>query len=377
MKKRIIYILLFLLILPKYSFSQIYSCYIVKSLNESFIIDKGANSGIQTGLQFKIYYHIKGKDKSKTKNDITLLGIAEVIQTFDDAAVLIFSQQYNNIKIKDGYYISLIPSKKDNPDTFIPTKIEKQTKNKIVEPIKRKSITKTIKSKDNDICKMDLSNAISIGFVGGFENFPRGVSNKIEDYLRNDIYTYGVIIDKSLPFKGGINASFERYITRFLSIRLNYGNLRYNRFLSSKLPFDLDTSTLPESYVKNWRFKIRTTINAFSLNILTGNFGILKDFSENNSSSKGFIFYGGFGPDYASFNYSTNETITLHRYNRDDVIYDETEHSLNGYWGVHGILGISYIFPALRVYVEGGYLYWNKKTIKNSYPFRLGLAFHF
>ncbi len=373
MKKRIIYILLFLFILPRYSYSQIYSCYIVKSLNESFIIDKGANNGIQTGLKFKIYHHIKGKDKSKTKNDLALLGIAEVIQTFDDVSVLSFNQSNENIKVKDGYYISLIPSKKEETEVLIPL----QTKNKIIEPSKRKSITESIKLDENNISKIGLSNAISIGFVGGFENFPKGVSDKFEDYLENEIYTYGVIIDKSLPFKGGVNVSLERFITRFLSVRLNYGNLRYNRYLSSKLPFDLDPSTLPESYVKNWRFKIRTIINTFSLNIFFGNFGMLEDFTQKNPNHRGLIFYGGFGPDYASFDYSTDETITLHRYNRDDVIYDETEHSLSGYWGVHGILGISYIIPAIRVYAEGGYLYWNKKEMKNSYPFRLGLAFHF
>lgn len=377
MRKRIIYILLILFILPNISYSQIYSCYIVKSLNKSFIIDKGANSGIQTGLQFKIYHHIKGKNQSKTKNDLALLGIAEVIQTFDDLSVLSLNPLNENVKIKDGYYISLILSKKENTDIFRTSKVEKQTKSKVINPPKRKPVTESIKLGKNDISKIGLSNAISIGFIGGFENFPRGVSNTIEDYLKSEIYTYGVIIDKSLPFKGGINVSLERYLTGFLSVRINYGNLRYNRYLSSKLPFELDPSTLPESYVKSWRFRIRTTINTFSSNIFIGNFGILKEFSENNSGHRGFIFYGGFGHDYASLNYSTDETITLHRYNRDDLIYDETEYSLSGYWGVHGTLGISYIFPALRVYAEGGYLYWNKKSIKNSYPFRLGLAFHF
>ena len=271
-------------------------------------------------------------------------------------------------------YVSLIPLKEENPVNIsnMPMKAEKERIT--VQP--SKSI-QNIKIEDNFTGKKGLNYSISIGFIGGLENFPRAISDKIENFLRSEIYPFGSSINKSLPIKGGAVFTAEGIITRFSSVRLSYGNLKYNRYLTSAIPDVLDPSiTLPEQYVKDWRFKIRTIINILSFDLLFGNFGKIKDYGKAYSK-KGIVFYGGFGGDYASFDYTTDETIKLHRYKRDDVIHDETKHSLSGYWGYHALMGISYFLPALRIYAEGGYTFWNEEVLKNSYPFRIGLSFHF
>lgn len=375
MKRRYLYFVLILFCLHNISYSQIHSGYIVKSIDKLFIIDCGKNDGIQNGSSFKVYNHLKGKGKSRTKNDFEFFGIAEVTQTFDELSVLKFKSLNGNSKPKERDYVSLIPFKEENPVNVsnIPMKAEKERIT--VQP--SKSI-QNIKIEDNFIGKKGLNYSISIGFIGGLENFPRAVSDKIENFLKSEIYPFGSSINKSLPIKGGAVFTAEGIITRFSSVRLSYGNLKYNRYLTSAIPDVLDPSiTLPEQYVKDWRFKIRTIINILSFDLLFGNFGKIKDSGKAYSKNKGIVFYGGFGGDYASFDYTTDETIKLHRYKRDDVIHDETKHSLSGYWGYHALMGISYFLPALRIYAEGGYTFWNEEILKNSYPFRIGLSFHF
>ena len=357
------------------SYSQIHSGYIVKSIDKLFIIDCGRNDGIQKGSNFMVYHHLKGKGKSLNKNDFEFFGIAEITQTFDNLSVLKFKSLNESSKPKERNYVSLILLKEENSINIynIPMKAEKERIT--AQPIKS---SQDIKIEDNLIGKKGLNYSISIGFIGGLENFPKAVSDKIENFLKSEIYTFGSSINKSLPLKGGAIFSAERIITKFSSVRLSYGNLQYNRYLTSAIPDVLDPSiTLPEQYVKDWRFKIRTIVNIISFDLLFGNFGKIKDSDKANSKNKGIVFYGGFGGDYASFDYSTDETIKLHRYERDDVIHDETKHSLSGYWGYHALMGISYFLPALRIYAEGGYTFWDEEMLKNSYPFRIGLSFHF
>jgi len=278
-------------------------------MDKLFIIDCGKNDGIQTGSNFMVYNHLKGKGKSRNKDDFEFFGIAEVTQTFDKLSVLRFKSLNKNSKPRDGYYISLIPLKEENlvNTSQKPIKIKKESNT--VQTSKRRN---NIKIKDNFTGKKGLNYNVSIGFIGGLENFPKAISDKIENYLKSEIYSFGSSINKSLPFKGGIIFTTERIITRFSSIRVSYGNLKYNRYLSSAIPDNLDPSiTLPEQYVKNWRFKIRTIINILSYDLLFGNFGKIKDSGKEGSKNKGIIFYIGFGGDYASFNYSTYETIKL------------------------------------------------------------------
>jgi len=375
MKRRYLYFLLLLFCLHNILYSQIHSGYIVKSIDKLFIIDLGKNDGIQNGSTFMVYNHLKGKGKSRTKDDFKLFGIAEVTQTFDKLSVLKFKSLNENSKPRERNYISLIPLKEENSVNIsnIPLRAEKE--GITTQPLKS---SQDIKIKDNFTGEKGLNYSISIGFIGGLENFPKAVSDKIENFLKSEIYPFGSSINKSLPFKGGAIFSAERIITKFSSVRLGYGNLQYNRYLTSAIPDIVDPSiTLPEQYVKDWRFKIRTIINIVSFDLLFGNFGKIRDSGKAHSENKGIVFYGGFGGDYASFTYSTDETIKLHRYERDDVIHDETKHSLSGYWGYHGLMGISYLLPALRIYAEGGYTFWNEEMLKNSYPFRIGLSFHF
>jgi len=375
MKRRYLYFLLLLFCLHNISYSQIHSGYIVKSIDKLFIIDCGRNDGIQKGSNFMVYHHLKGKGKSLNKNDFEFFGIAEITQTFDNLSVLKFKSLNESSKPKERNYVSLILLKEENSINIynIPMKAEKERIT--AQPIKS---SQDIKIEDNLIGKKGLNYSISIGFIGGLENFPKAVSDKIENFLKSEIYTFGSSINKSLPLKGGAIFSAERIITKFSSVRLSYGNLQYNRYLTSAIPDVLDPSiTLPEQYVKDWRFKIRTIVNIISFDLLFGNFGKIKDSGKANSKNKGIVFYGGFGGDYASFDYSTDETIKLHRYERDDVIHDETKHSLSGYWGYHALMGISYFLPALRIYAEGGYTFWDEEMLKNSYPFRIGLSFHF
>jgi len=375
MKRRYLYFLLLLFCLHNISYSQIHSGYIVKSIDKLFIIDCGRNDGIQKGSNFMVYHHLKGKGKSLNKNDFEFFGIAEITQTFDNLSVLKFKSLNESSKPKERNYVSLILLKEENSINIynIPMKAEKERIT--AQPIKS---SQDIKIEDNLIGKKGLNYSISIGFIGGLENFPKAVSDKIENFLKSEIYTFGSSINKSLPLKGGAIFSAERIITKFSSVRLSYGNLQYNRYLTSAIPDVLDPSiTLPEQYVKDWRFKIRTIVNIISFDLLFGNFGKIKDSDKANSKNKGIVFYGGFGGDYASFDYSTDETIKLHRYERDDVIHDETKHSLSGYWGYHALMGISYFLPALRIYAEGGYTFWDEEMLKNSYPFRIGLSFHF
>jgi len=76
MKRRYLYFVLILFCLHNISYSQIHSGYIVKSIDKLFIIDCGKDDGIQNGSSFKIYNHLKGKGKSRTKNDFEFFGTA-------------------------------------------------------------------------------------------------------------------------------------------------------------------------------------------------------------------------------------------------------------------------------------------------------------
>ena len=375
MKRRYLYFLLLLFCLHNISYTQVHSGYIVKAIDKLFIIDCGRDDGIENGSNFMVYNHLKGKGKTRNKSDLEFFGIAEVTQTFDKLLVLKFKSLNENSKPKERNYISLIPLKEENPVNISNIAMKAEEERDTVQPLKS---SKNIEIKDNFTGRKGLNYSVSIGFVGGLENFPKAISDKIENFLISEIYPFGSSINKSLPIKGGAIFTVERIITRFSSVRLSYGNLKYNRYLTSAIPDILDPSiTLPEQYVKDWRFKIRTIINILSFDLLFGNFGKIKDSGEAYSKNRGIVFYGGFGGDYASFNYSTNETIKLHRYERDDVIHDETKHSLSGYWGYHALMGISYFLPALRIYAEGGYTFWNEEMLKNSNPFRIGLSFHF
>ncbi|MCK4966993.1 hypothetical protein KAS50_08170, partial [bacterium] len=217
------------------------------------------------------------------------------------------------------------------------------------------------------------SYSLSVGLVTGYGNFPKSVSRKIEDYLKNEIYTTGGKISTSLPPKGGFSVNVERVVTPFSSLRLGYSTLYYNRYLYSYI----DSAPPSEDYVKNWRYKIKTFINTASCDVLFGNFGKISRGKYRFLPFQGLVFYGGLGLDYASMNYNTNETITLHRYDRDDVVHDDNSNTLSGYWGIRGIAGMSYYFPAFRMYAEGGYTTWNKDVLKSSYPLKLGVAVHF
>lgn len=372
MKKFFILFFLFSFSLYDICYSQVYSGYIIKSLKNLFIVDIGKLNGIETDIYFIVYHHKKGKGYSKTKKDFEYFGIAEITQIFDDVSVLKFVSLKTTAPLKEGYYISLIQTKK----------IPEEETYSFPSPKIKEPESKTIATKDILIRKENLKNSVYIGLIGGFDNFPLAVSEKIENYLKTEIYNYNnqdvSSIKKSIFYRGGITFSAERKMNNFLSIRGNYGNIRYNRYLSSMIREDLDPSIiLPDEYVKKWQYKIRTNINHLSGDVLIGNFGNIINFIEGFFNYKRFIYYGGFGLDYASFDYDTDETITIHRNNRDDIVNDAIHYSLSGYWGYHGVIGISYFFSALRIYGEYGYSSWNKKFLEKNYPFRAGISFHF
>jgi len=199
MTKNIIFLFLILFILCEISYSQVHNGYVVKSMNNLIIIDRGENKGINIGSNFKVYQHLKGKGKTKSKNDLEYFGIAEVIQTFSNLSVLRFTTLEKNIIPETGSYISLIsPELLDKPKS--------QIENQIIGSFPAKEI---------------FSNSVSMGFVGGYENFPKTVSNKIEEYLVSEVYPAGIYMDKSLPLRGGFVFSLKRKMNRFSAIRFN------------------------------------------------------------------------------------------------------------------------------------------------------------
>ena len=368
MKKKYLFYILIFFILYEISDAQVHNGYVVKSLNNIIIIDRGEYDGIFLGLRFKVYHHKKGRGHTKTKDDLENYGIAEVIQTFNDLSVLKFSTLEKGLTPKQGSYVTLI-----DPALFINSKIPAESKN-----YQKLKILKTENIKTKSIAKDVFNHSVSMGLVGGYENFPNAVLNKIEEFLINDIYPYGINLEKSTPLRGGMVFTMGKRINRFSSVRLNYGNLSYNRYLSSAIPDNVYSEVnLPEQYVKNWHFKIKTTIYTLSSDIILGNFKFALNPFKEASNIKNFNWYTGLGLDYASFNYLTIETMTLHRYNRDDVVNDSIEHTREGYWGIHGLTGLTYNFSTIGIYAEGGFTLWSKKILKKSYPFRLGLSFHF
>ncbi len=368
MKKKYLFFILIFFILYEISNAQVYNGYVVKSLNNIIIIDRGEYDGIYLGLRFKVYYHVKGRGQTKTKNDLENYGIAEVIQTFNDLSVLKFITLEKGSTPKASSYISLI-----DPSLFISSKIPPESKD-----YQKPEIFKPENIKENFIAKEIFNHSVSMGLVGGYGNFPDAVLNKIEEFLINDIYPYDINLEKSIPLRGGMIFAMKKKINRFSSVRFNYGNLSYNRYLYSYIPDNVYSEVdLPEQYVKNWHFKIKTNIYTFSTDILLGNFKFALNPFNRVSNFRNFNFYTGLGLDYASFNYLTIEKITLHRYNRDDVVNDSVEHTREGYWGFHGLVGISYTFSAIGIYAEGGCILWSKNFIKKSFPLRLGLSFHF
>lgn len=370
MKRALLIILAVMCCAAQTVYARIYNGYILKSMSNTFVMDIGTDDGINHNLQYKLYYHKKGKGKAKKKSDIEFVGIVEITQQFPDASVFTFTLKKDDPK--EGKYFSLIPMpenystdqrqvypERERRAEYQPERIIEREK-ALVEPAKN-----------------DYKYSLSIGGITGYGNFPKAVSQVIEDYLKNDIYTQGGAVYTSLPPKGGFNVSVERLLHPYFSMRAGYGTLYYNRYIKSLIASNIDPATLPDEYIKNWRYKIKTSINTASCDLLFGNFGQKLYRGYRYKNYRGFVFYGGLGFDYASMNYSTNETITLHRYDRDDVVHDNNTYTLSGYWGIHGLAGLSYYFPAFRMYAEGGYTSWSKEVLKNSYPLKLGISIHF
>lgn len=372
MKKVLLIVIMVLWCVPIRVYSQIYSGYVVKSMNNTFVIDIGADDNIPKSAQYKLYHHKKGKGKAKKKNDFAFLGIIEITQIFSDASVITFVSKKGDTYPKEGHYFSLIPVPETDsiePDVSSAPMAAKPVIMDRAETISRK--------KDIIPARGEYAYSLSVGMVTGYGNFPKAVSKTIEDYLENEIYTQGNAINTSLPPKGGFSVNIERIVSRYTSLRLGYATLYYNRYLNSYIPGSVNPDALPDEYVKNWRYKIKTFINTASCDILFGKFGTPLYGKFRFRPHRGFVFYGGLGFDYASMSYNTNETITLHRYDRDDVVHDDNSRTLSGYWGIHGIAGMSYYFPSFRMYAEGGYTSWTKDILKSSYPLKLGVAVHF